>query len=157
MKRIASAAAICAALALAACGEQPEEASAPMGEDHAADGHSPAPAPGSDLGGGMLMTPADPGGETADGFTFHTVPGVTHIVRLPIPEGGQPWIAQSTGEPSVRPLAVRTETGPAGETFQIAEYETMSAGNAAITLVRHETEMPDSPAVETRTVNFMVH
>jgi hypothetical protein len=142
-----------ALLALAACGDHDavDDSAAAPAPDMA--GHDMADMPaGADMGGGMMMTPADPGGFTADGFTFHTRPGTKHLVRLEAP-GGDTWRPTSGGEPFVKALETRTETTPEGKAALILEYEMLQSGNAAIVFERLE----DGEVEATRTVNFMVH
>lgn len=141
-------------LALAACGEP---AGTPVAESPAAaiQPAGPASAPaagGADLGGGMVMTPADPGGFTADGFTFHTMPGAKHIVRLEAP-GTDIWKPASAGEPTVKALGVRDETTVDGKKALVLEYEMLQSGNIAIEFQRLE----DGKVEATRTIHFMVH
>jgi hypothetical protein len=100
----------------------------------------------------MAMTAEDPGGFTADAFTFHTRPGSKHIVRLPAP-GTDTWKATSTGEPTMKLLGERRETTPEGKAALVMEFEALQSGNAAIEFQRLE----DGKVEGSRTINFMVH
>lgn len=142
-------------LALAACGEPagaPVVAENPAAAPQPADSASVPPAAGADLGGGLVMTPADPGGFTADGFTFHTIPGAKHIVRLEAP-GTDTWKPASTVEPTVKALGARDETTLDGKKALVLEYEMVQSGNIAIEFQRLE----DGEVEATRTIHFMVH
>lgn len=142
-------------LALAACGEPagtPAVAENPAAAPQPAGPASVPPAADADLGGGMVMTPADPGGFTADGFTFHTMPGTKHLVRLEAP-GTDTWKPASTGEPTVKALGVRDETTPDDKKALVLEYEMLQSGNIAIEFQRLE----DGEVEATRTIHFMVH
>lgn len=98
------------------------------------------------------MTPADPGGFTADGFTFHTMPGSKHVVRLEAP-GTDTWKPASDGAPTVKLLGTREDTTPDGKKALVLEYEMLQSGNAAIEFQRLE----DGQVEGTRTIRFMVH
>lgn len=128
-------------LTLAACGGP---AATPAATEPAA--------PASADAGSITMTPEDPGGFTADGFTFHTRPGSKHVVRLEAP-GTDTWKATSTGEPTVKPLGERRETTPEGKAALIQEFEALQSGNVAIEFQRLE----DGEVEGTRTINFVVH
>lgn len=135
-------------LALAACGDtKPAEpapvAEAPAAVEHAAHDQASIEIP---------MTPADPGGFTQDDFTFHTKPGVKHIVRLEAP-GTDTWKATSTGEPTVKPAGERRETTGEGKAALVLEYEMLQAGTVSIVFQRLE----DGKVEATRTIMFMVH
>lgn len=157
-----------AALGLAACGPQAASTDAPADDhaaaeaaatEHAAAGHAGGAAhdPGEAHGGGDSMwTPTDPGGVTADGFTFHTIPGNRHIVRLPV-SGTEVWTLSTTvtGAPAVKLVETRTETAADGSSLFIAEYEMVAAGTVPVNFERRPAV--DGPVAGEQTVNFMVH
>lgn len=153
MKNLFSVAMAMALLAVAGCGDRE---TAGQDVDHAAT--EAADASEHDMAdmaapsGGMMMTPEDPGGFTAEGFTFHTRPSSKHVVRLEAP-GGDTWRAAASGQPYVKEIETRTETTPEGKTARIFVFEMLQSGNAAIPFERLE----DGEVEATRTINFMVH
>lgn len=137
-------------LALAGCGKP--EGTLVVPEETAATAPDHNVAADANGAGTMIMTPEDPGGFTTDGFTFHTMPGSKHVVRLEAP-GTDTWQPASTGEPTVKPLGTREETTPDGKKALVLEYEMLQSGNAAIEFQR----MEDGKVEDSRTIHFMVH
>lgn len=135
-----------AALALSACTEEQAPAPAPAETPPVAEPTAPEPA------AAVGMTPEDPGGFTEDGFTFHTMPGSKHVVRLPSP-GTDTWQTASSGEPTVKQAGTRKETTAEGKAALVFEYEALQAGNVSIEFVR----MEDGKVEGKRTITFMVH
>jgi hypothetical protein len=149
------------ALGLAGCGDNTQPPASAVAERNAAP--SPTAAPTTDHSGmaGMdhdmsTMDAADDANttETADGFTFHTIPAKVESVHLPSAGAGV-WTATASDAALVAIAAGADATMPDGAVHHVIRVTPQASGNADVKFERHEAA--GGPAVETRTIHFMIH
>jgi hypothetical protein len=140
------------ALGLAACNPAPADDAAKPADSMA--GHDMA-------GMDDTMKSADAAddantAETPDGYTFHTYPAKVEIVHLPTTASDE-WTVIASDLSLVEVGEQKDETMPDGSVHRTIKVTPQKSGNATVKFERRAKGTSDGPALETRTINFMVH
>ena len=94
--------------------------------------------------------------ETADGFTFHTVPGKVESVHL-ASVAGSVWTA-TVADPAVVETGESTDAAmPDGKIHHVVKVTSKAAGSTTVKFELRASADATSPVSETRTIVFMVH
>lgn len=145
------------ALSLAACGgEAPAAPAAPAAEAPAADAHSGHGPMDADMQTADVADDAIQA-ETPDGFMYHTDTSKTETIHLPT-AAGVTWTVTLENETQVEFTDAMDMTMADGTTHHVIKFKPLTPGVIAkVKLEKREGANPESPVVETRTVNVMIH